>query len=605
MEIISKIKRTIRTLPNASGVYLYYDKKGKIIYVGKAIDIRKRVSSYFNNKNVPRKTQALVDNIYRIDYIVVENEQDALLLENNLIKRNKPKYNILLKDDKTYPWICIKNEPFPRILKTRKIEKDGSLYFGPFTSGHLVNTLIDLFRQSFQLRTCKLNLSNESVSRGKFKVCLQFHIGNCLGPCDRRQNEVSYLHGIDEIKKILNGNIHDVIQNQITLMNEKVEKLYFEEAQIIKNRIDALKGFTNKSTVVSSTLGTLDVYSFLKQESNVFVNYLRVINGCVLQSFTLEIKEVIDETDEDLLMHGIIEIRTRIKSSAKQMIVPFDPLYRIPGIKYSIPKIGEKRKLLELSQKNLFYYLEEKKQHELNSKKITPSSRILQKIQEDLQLKEPPVRIECFDNSNIQGSDPVAACVVFKNANPSKRDYRIFNVKTVDGPNDFASMKEVVFRRYKRLLEERQDMPQLIVVDGGKGQLNSAVEALRELSLYGTIPIIGIAKRLEEIYFPNDPVPIHLNKNSETLKLIQRIRDEAHRFGISHHRTKRISRSLKSELDEINGIGSKTKELLFITFKSVDEIKKASLEEIILKIGNSKGEKVYRYFKNQQHQDDR
>jgi excinuclease ABC subunit C len=388
-------------------------------------------------------------------------------------------------------------------------------------------------------------------------------------------------------------------------MNEKVEKLYFEEAQIIKNRIDALKGFTNKSTVVSSTLGTLDVYSFLKQESNVFVNYLRVINGCVLQSFTLEIKEVIDETDEDLLMHGIIEIRTRIKSSAKQMIVPFDPLYRIPGIKYSIPKIGEKRKLLELSQKNLFYYLEEKKQHELNSKKITPSSRILQKIQEDLQLKEPPVRIECFDNSNIQGSDPVAACVVFKNANPSKRDYRIFNVKTVDGPNDFASMKEVVFRRYKRLLEERQDMPQLIVVDGGKGQLNSAVEALRELSLYGTIPIIGIAKRLEEIYFPNDPVPIHLNKNSETLKLIQRIRDEAHRFGISHHRTKRISRSLKSELDEINGIGSKTKELLFITFKSVDEIKKASLEEIILKIGNSKGEKVYRYFKNQQHQDDR
>jgi excinuclease ABC subunit C len=605
VEIISKIKRTIRTLPNASGVYLYYDKKGKIIYVGKAIDIRKRVSSYFNNKNVPRKTQALVDNIYRIDYIVVENEQDALLLENNLIKRNKPKYNILLKDDKTYPWICIKNEPFPRILKTRKIEKDGSLYFGPFTSGHLVNTLIDLFRQSFQLRTCKLNLSNESVSRGKFKVCLQFHIGNCLGPCDRRQNEVSYLHGIDEIKKILNGNIHDVIQNQITLMNEKVEKLYFEEAQIIKNRIDALKGFTNKSTVVSSTLGTLDVYSFLKQESNVFVNYLRVINGCVLQSFTLEIKEVIDETDEDLLMHGIIEIRTRIKSSAKQMIVPFDPLYRIPGIKYSIPKIGEKRKLLELSQKNLFYYLEEKKQHELNSKKITPSSRILQKIQEDLQLKEPPVRIECFDNSNIQGSDPVAACVVFKNANPSKRDYRIFNVKTVDGPNDFASMKEVVFRRYKRLLEERQDMPQLIVVDGGKGQLNSAVEALRELSLYGTIPIIGIAKRLEEIYFPNDPVPIHLNKNSETLKLIQRIRDEAHRFGISHHRTKRISRSLKSELDEINGIGSKTKELLFITFKSVDEIKKASLEEIILKIGNSKGEKVYRYFKNQQHQDDR
>ena len=370
MEIISKIKRTIRTLPNASGVYLYYDKKGKIIYVGKAIDIRKRVSSYFNNKNVPRKTQALVDNIYRIDYIVVENEQDALLLENNLIKRNKPKYNILLKDDKTYPWICIKNEPFPRILKTRKIEKDGSLYFGPFTSGHLVNTLIDLFRQSFQLRTCKLNLSNESVSRGKFKVCLQFHIGNCLGPCDRRQNEVSYLHGIDEIKKILNGNIHDVIQNQITLMNEKVEKLYFEEAQIIKNRIDALKGFTNKSTVVSSTLGTLDVYSFLKQESNVFVNYLRVINGCVLQSFTLEIKEVIDETDEDLLMHGIIEIRTRIKSSAKQMIVPFDPLYRIIVIKYSISKIGEKRKLLELSQKIYFITLKKKNNMNLIPKKL-------------------------------------------------------------------------------------------------------------------------------------------------------------------------------------------------------------------------------------------
>lgn len=590
------IKNIVASLPEEPGIYQFFDKTGKIIYIGKAKRLKRRVASYFNKTHDSRKTILLVRNIVDIKYIVVETEQDALILENNLIKKYQPRYNIQLKDDKTFPWICIKNEAFPRVFYTRKVIKDGSLYFGPFTSMLLVRTLIDLFKQVYKLRTCKFNLIEENVSRGKFKVCLEYHIGNCLGPCEEHQNEFDYSRKIDEIKSILKGNIGGVIAELKNQMNEFAANLNFEDAQFAKDRLEVLQKYRSKSTVVSPTIRNVDVYSFRREEDYSYVNFLKVVDGCVIHSYTLEIKSKVVETDEDLLLSGIAEIRQKIYSNASELLVPFKPSFELTNIKYTVPQRGDKKKLLELSEKNVSYYILEKMKSKSMVKSETPAERILNTAKKDLRLTEVPIHIECFDNSNLQGSNPVAACVVFKNAKPSKKDYRHFNIKSVVGPDDYASMEEIVFRRYKRLQDESKSLPNLVVVDGGKGQLGAALMALEKLNLRGKLPIIGIAKRLEEIYYPGDSVPLYIDKNSETLKLIQKLRDEAHRFGITHHRNKRAKAMIVSELDQINGIGDKTKELLLRKFKSVNGIKKASKKELEAEVGKSKARIVFSYF---------
>lgn len=596
MHYNSHLKNLVSALPHEPGIYQYFDKDGTIIYIGKAKDLKKRVSSYFTKTHDNRKTAILVRNIIDIKTIVVETEQDALILENNLIKKYKPRYNIMLKDDKTYPWICIKNESFPRVFQTRRIERDGSLYFGPFTSVMLVRTLLELFRQSYKLRNCNLQLSEANVSRGKFKVCLQYHIGNCLGPCENYQNEESYNKSIEEIKSILKGNIGSVISGLKTAMKKYSEELNFEEAQQIKLRLDILQNYQAKSTVVSPTIQNVDVYSFLRDDQTIYINFLKVVRGSVIHSFTLEIKEKVEENDEDILLFGITEIRQRIFSNATEFIVPFKPSFQLEGIKFTIPQRGDKKMLLELSEKNVKYYVLETKKNNSLLKNEKPSERILKTAQKDLGLKELPFHIECFDNSNLQGTNPVASCVVFKNAKPAKKEYRHFNIKTVDGPNDFASMEEIVFRRYRRLLDENQHLPNLIIVDGGKGQLGSALNALEKLGLRGKLPIIGIAKRLEEIYYPGDPVPLYIDKTSETLKLIQQMRDEAHRFGITHHRDKRSKAMIVSELDQIKGVGEKTKELLLRQYKSIENIRTADFVEVENLIGKSKAVLLKEYF---------
>jgi len=591
------IKGIVSSLPNEPGIYQYFDRSGTIIYIGKAKDLKKRVSSYFSKIHDNRKTAILVRNIVDIKTIVVETEQDALILENNLIKKYQPRYNIMLKDDKTYPWICIKNERFPRVFQTRQVIRDGSTYFGPFTSVFMVRTLIELFRQTYKIRTCNLALSQENVSRGKFKVCLQYHIGNCLGPCEDHQEEDIYNAGIEEIKNILKGNISSVISNQKESMKQHASNLNFEDAQHVKERIEVLQKYQAKSTVVSPTIRNVDVYSFKRDDEISYVNFLKVVNGAVIQSFTLEIKERVEESDEDLLLSGIAEIRQRIFSNTAELIVPFEPSFKFEGIKYTVPLRGDKKSLLELSEKNVKYYILEKKKNSALQKTETPAERILNTAQKDLRLKEKPIHIECFDNSNLQGTNPVASCVVFRNARPSKRDYRHFNIKTVEGPNDFASMEEIVYRRYKRLLDEGESLPNLVIVDGGKGQLSAALNALEKLDLRGKLPIIGIAKRLEEIYYPGDSVPLYIDKNSEALKLIQKMRDEAHRFGITHHRSKRDKEMISSELDSIKGVGEKTKEQLLREFKSVEGIKNASAEELVNLLGKHKAEIIQAYFK--------
>ncbi|NLU38549.1 MAG: excinuclease ABC subunit UvrC [Bacteroidales bacterium] len=596
MHYNSHLKNLVSALPHEPGIYQYFDKDGTIIYIGKAKDLKKRVSSYFTKTHDNRKTAILVRNIIDIKTIVVETEQDALILENNLIKKYKPRYNIMLKDDKTYPWICIKNESFPRVFQTRRIERDGSLYFGPFTSVMLVRTLLELFRQSYKLRNCNLQLSEANVSRGKFKVCLQYHIGNCLGPCENYQNEESYNKSIEEIKSILKGNIGSVISGLKTAMKKYSEELNFEEAQQIKLRLEILQNYQAKSTVVSPTIQNVDVYSFLRDDQTIYINFLKVVRGSVIHSFTLEIKEKVEENDEDILLFGITEIRQRIFSNATEFIVPFKPSFQLEGIKFTIPQRGDKKMLLELSEKNVKYYVLETKKNNSLLKNEKPSERILKTAQKDLGLKELPFHIECFDNSNLQGTNPVASCVVFKNAKPAKKEYRHFNIKTVDGPNDFASMEEIVFRRYRRLLDENQHLPNLIIVDGGKGQLGSAMNALEKLGLRGKLPIIGIAKRLEEIYYPGDPVPLYIDKTSETLKLIQQMRDEAHRFGITHHRDKRSKAMIVSELDQIKGVGEKTKELLLRQYKSIENIRTADFVEVENLIGKSKAVLLKEYF---------
>ncbi len=591
------IKSLVSVLPDKPGIYQYFDQSGKIIYVGKAKNLKKRVSSYFNKNQQNRKTELLVRSIADIKHMIVETEQDALLLENNLIKKYQPRYNIRLKDDKTYPWIVVKNEPFPRVFQTRNIIKDGSNYYGPYTSILTVRTLLEFFRKLYKLRNCKLNLADEQIRQGKYKVCLEYHIGNCLAPCIGKQSHDDYLNSISQIKEILKGNISGVVSYFKDLMSQYAINLKFEDAALVKEKFDLLEKFQSRSTVVSSTIIDVDVFTIEQDEDFAYVNYLKIVRGAIIQTYTTEIKKVLNETPAEILGFAVVDIRQKIFSNAKEILVPIKLGINLDGIRILTPKQGDKKKLLELSERNAKYFRLEKLKHQVVSKTEQNSLRILDTMQNDLQLKVLPKHIECFDNSNLQGTNPVSSCVVFKDARPAKKEYRHFNVKSVNGPNDFASMEEVVYRRYKRLMEENQSLPQLIVIDGGKGQLASALNSLEKLGLRGKISVIGIAKRLEEIYFPGDSVPLYLNKNSETLKIIQQLRDEAHRFGITFHRNKRSGEFLKSELEGIKGIGEKTRIAVLKQFKSVENLKKQSFNDIASEIGDSKARLIFDYYK--------
>lgn len=595
----SEIENTLKIIPHSPGCYQFLDEKGKVIYVGKAKDLKRRVSSYFNKFQDNPKTRVLVKNIRQIKYIVVNSEEESFLLENNLIKQLKPRYNVMLKDDKTYPSIVVKNEYFPRVYKTRNIVRDGSKYFGPYTSVMSVNALIDIFRKVYNVRTCRLNLTPENIAAGKFKVCLEYHIKRCQGPCEGYQSLEEYNKNIEEIVEILKGNVSIVEKQLQSKMQQYAEELRFEEAQALKEKYLLIQNFREKSQVVSNLNYNLDVFGYDEDENSAFINYLHVVNGAVVQAYTFEYRKKLDETREELLGLGIVEMRQRFGSESKEIIVPFLPDLALTNVEFTIPQRGDKKKLLELSDKNVKQYkLDKLKKAEM----LNPdqrATRILTTVQKDLHLKEIPWHIECFDNSNIQGTNPVASCVVFKKAKPSKKDYRHFNVKTVVGPDDFASMREIVERRYSRALNEGSPLPQLIVIDGGKGQLHAAVDSLQKIGLYGKIAVIGIAKRLEEIYFPEDPIPLYLDKNSETLKLIQQLRDEAHRFGITFHRQKRSKSQLTSEFDNIKGIGTETRKKLLTHFKSIKRLKEADEKEIKEVVGESKGKIIIDHFKKQ------
>ncbi len=588
----------IQTLPDKPGVYQYYDKNGKILYVGKAKNLKKRVSSYFTKRHDSHRIGVMVKKIQDIKHIVVESETDALLLENNLIKKHQPRFNVMLKDDKTYPWICIKNERFPRIFPTRRLIKDGSEYFGPFTNFKTVHTLLDLIKGLYQLRTCNYDLAEEKIRNGKYKVCLEFHLGNCKGPCEDKESEEEYNRNIAAIREIVKGNFKDSLNQFRQQMKTHADNMEFEEAQRIKNKIDILENYQSRSTVVNPNISNVDVFSVVSDEGFGYVNFLQISHGAIIRSHTIEMKKKLDESDKELLELGIVEIRQRFNSNSKEVYVPFKVDVG-EGIKVVVPKLGDKKKIVDLSVRNARYY----RQEQFKTMKIVDPdrhvNRIMAQMKEDLRLNQEPRHIECFDNSNIQGTNPVAACVVFKNGKPSKKDYRKFNIKTVEGPDDFASMEEVVFRRYKRLLAEEEPLPQLIIVDGGKGQLSSGVKALETLGLRGKIAIIGIAKRLEEIYYPGDSIPLYLDKKSETLKIIQQLRNEAHRFGITFHRNKRSKVALNTELEEIVGIGDKTVVELLKQFRSVKRIKEASLEELAQVIGTAKAAIIY----NNYHKD--
>ena len=587
------IKGLLKLIPEKSGVYRYYDKNEALLYVGKAKNLKKRVSSYFNKKQEHGKTKVLISKIQDIQYVVVPTEIDALLLENNLIKKHQPKYNVALKDGKTYPWICIKNEPFPRIFQTRNVIKDGSAYFGPYTSVRLVKTLLDFFHQLYPLRSCSLSLTDKNINAKKFKVCLEYHIGNCLGPCEDKQTNEEYQLGIEHIQQIIKGDIKSVTQHLKTAMLHFSEKMEFEKAQSVKDKIDLLNNYQAKSTIVNPKINDVDVFTILSDEDTAFVNYLKINSGAIIQAHTLELNKKLNETEEELLQLAIIELRQRFESTSKTIYCSHSLENVWEDLSITIPKIGDKKKLIDLSLRNAKYMQLDKQKRKINNIEKQDNKRILEQMQKDLHLKYRPRHIECFDNSNIQGANPVAACVVFKNARPSKKDYRHFNIKTVVGADDFASMEEVVYRRCKRLLDEQQPLPELIVVDGGKGQLSSAVKSLDKLKLRGKVAIIGIAKRLEEIYFPGDSVPLYLDKRSESLKLIQQLRDEAHRFGITHHRKQRGKDLLGTSLDKIDGIGPKTVELLISHFGSVKKVMEAKKEELEKLIGKAKSKKIY------------
>ncbi len=594
------LKNIVRELPDKPGVYQFLDSSGSIIYIGKAKSIKKRVSSYFNKQQFENaKLKILVKKIRGIRHFVVNTEADAFLLENNLIKKHQPRYNINLKDDKTFPWICVKNEPFPRVFSTRKLINDGSRYYGPYTSAGTVRTLLHLIRELYPLRTCKLNLTRENIAKGKFKVCLEYHLGNCHGPCEGLQSKESYDNSVKQIHNILKGNLGDVIRYMKELMLEYSKKYQFEEAEAMKKKIEALENFQMKSTVVNPSIHDVEVYSIKSNDTFAVVNFLKVNNGAIVQAHNVEVSKKLNETPEDLLAYSVFDLRERMHSESPEIILPMKLAELPDSVKQTIPRIGDKKKLLELSSRNAtFFYLERKKQ-KTNSSPLKSRERILKTLKEDLRMTKLPSYIECFDNSNIQGSDPVAACVVFRDLKPSKKDYRHYNIKTVEGPDDFASMFEVVRRRYARLLDENQKLPELIVIDGGKGQLNAAVNALKDLNVYEELRIIGIAKKLEEIYFPGDPVPLYIDKNSESLKIIQHLRNEAHRFGISFHRQKRSLNMIKSRLEEIEGIGSSSVEKLIKSFGSVEKIKKLDYKELEEVLGPSKAKKVFEELKDE------
>ena len=587
----------IQTLPDGPGVYQYYDKEGKILYVGKAKNIKKRVASYFNKIHDTAKNNVLVKKIVTIKHIVVPTETDALLLENNLIKTLQPRYNVLLRDDKSYPWLCIKKEPYSRIFTTRRMVKDGSEYFGPYTSFKTVNTILELIKELYPLRTCNYDLSENNIESGKFKVCLEYHIGNCMGPCEGHETVENYQKQVDAIREILKGNFKESMKDFKRVMTNLAANMHFEEAQKIKEKIEVLENYQSRSTIVNPKITNIDVFSIVSDESAAYINFLQISHGSIIRSHTMEIKKKLDETDEELLELAIVELRERFQLLSREIIVPF-PVDLGSTIKITVPQLGDKKQILDLSIRNAkFYRIEQLKQLQI----VDPdrhTKRIMAQMQKDLRLPVEPRHIECFDNSNIQGTNPVAACVVFKDGKPSKKDYRHFNIKTVEGPDDFASMTEVVYRRYKRLLDENEPLPNLIIIDGGKGQLSSALKSLDELGLRGKIAIIGIAKRLEELFYPGDSIPLYLDKKSETLKIIQQLRNEAHRFGITHHRDKRSKAALNSSIESIPGIGEKTMLTLIQHFKSVKRLKLATEKEISDVIGMSKAKKIVEFYNN-------
>ncbi len=592
----SNLELQLKTLPSEPGVYRYFDKNEQLLYVGKAKNLKKRVLSYFNKNLAGYRTRIMVKKIHRLETTIVPSEYDALLLENNLIKEHQPYYNVMLKDDKTYPWICIKNESFPRIFLTRNRIKDGSEYFGPYAKVRPARVLLETIKQLYKIRSCSLNLDPEKIAEGKFKVCLEYHIKNCKGPCEGLETKEAYDKKVEAIRGIIKGDFRLARNYLVEEMTTFAENLEFENAQSVKERLDILEDYQARNTVVNPNIDDVDVFGMISDETAAYVNYFKIRNGNIIQSFTTEIKKVIDESDEDMLEEALIEIRQKFNSDSKEILLPFHLSVEIPNVKLIVPKVGDKKRIVELSEKNAKEYrLEKLKQVQI----IDPerhTNRIMAEMQSLLRMPVEPRHIEGFDNSNIQGTNPVSACVVFKDGKPSKADYRIFHPKTVEGANDFATMEEVIYRRYKRLLDEDEELPQLILIDGGKGQLSSAVKSLKLLGLYGKITIIGIAKRLEELYFPEDPIPLYLDKKSETLKILQRVRDEAHRFGVRHHRTRRKNATIQSELEEIPGVGPKSIELLLKKLKSVKRVRESSVETLAEIVGKSKAQLVWAYF---------
>lgn len=586
----------LKTLPSEPGVYRYYDKNGQLLYVGKAKNLKKRVLSYFNKNQNGYRTRIMVSKIVRLETTVVNSEYDALLLENNLIKEHQPFYNVMLKDDKTYPWICIKNENFPRIFMTRNVIKDGSEYYGPYAKVRPAKILLETIKNLYKIRSCNLDLSPKKIEDGKYKVCLEYHIKNCKGPCENLESKENYDDKIDAIRGIIKGDFRKARKYLEDEMFRFAANLEFEAAQNVKERLEFLDDYQARNTVVNPNIDDVDVFGMTSDETAAYVNFFKIRNGNIVQSFTTEIKKVLEETDEEILEEALVEIRQKFASESKEILLPFHLNIEIPNIKLIVPKVGDKKRIVELSEKNAKEYrLEKLKQVQI----VDPerhTNRIMAEMQKLLRMPVEPRHIEGFDNSNIQGSNPVSACVVFKDGKPSKSDYRIFHVKTVEGPNDFATMEEVIYRRYKRILDEGENLPQLILIDGGKGQLSSAVKSLKLLGLYGKITIVGIAKRLEEIFFPEDSIPLYLDKKSETLKVLQRVRDEAHRFGVKHHRTRRTNNTIKSELEEIPGVGEKTIELLLKKLKSVKRVKEANLETLEEILGKQKGKIVWEFF---------
>ena len=586
----------LKTLPSQPGVYRYYDKNGQLLYVGKAKNLKNRVLSYFNKNQSGYRTRIMVAKIFRLETTVVNSEYDALLLENNLIKEHQPFYNVMLKDDKTYPWICIKNEDFPRVFLARNKLKDGSEYFGPYAKVRPAKVLLDTIKHLYKIRTCNLNLAPKKIAEGKYKVCLEYHIKNCEGPCEMLEMKTHYDKKIEAIRGIIKGDFRTAKEFLIKQMTAFAENLEFENAQAVKERIDLLEDYQHKHTVVNPNIDDVDVFGMTSDETAAYINYFKIQNGNIIQSFTTEIKKILEESDEDLLEEAMIEIRQKFNSESKEILIPFHLSLEIPNVKLIVPKVGDKKRIIELSEKNAKEYRVEKLKQVQIVDPERHTNRIMAEMQKLLRMPTEPRHIEGFDNSNIQGTNPVSACVVFKDGKPSKADYRIFHPKTVVGPDDYKTMEEVIYRRYKRLLEEAEPLPQLILIDGGKGQLSSAVKSLKLLGLYGKITIIGIAKRLEEIYFPEDSIPLYLDKKSETLKILQRVRDESHRFGVKHHRTRRKNSTIKSELEEIPGIGEKTIELLLQKLKSVKRVKESNLETLEEILGKSKGKVVWNYF---------